>query len=121
LAGEQADAVDQLAGHAHAWAGGQPTQGASHAIELNQAVQRACGQFGFQLPTEVDQVPAQAVLRAGAFGHDVVATVGKQPDLHRAVVQERRGEALNAFAHDSADDGQRVDLVRLARTPFAAP
>ncbi len=40
--------------------------------------------------------------------------------FHCAVVEEGRGEPFDAVAHDGADDGQRVDLIRLARAPFAS-
>jgi hypothetical protein len=65
-------------------------------------------------------VPAQAVLRAGALGDKVVAVIGQQPDLHRALVQEGGRKPLDPVAQDGAGGGQRVDLVGLAGFAFAA-
>ena len=45
--------------------------------------------------------------------------IGEQADLHRALVQERRREALDAFAHHRARDRQRVDLIGLAGLALA--
>ncbi len=49
LTGEQADAADEFAGDPHARAGREPAPRASDTVQLDQAVERACGQFGFKL------------------------------------------------------------------------
>src|SRR4051812_20465405 len=120
VAGELTDAGDEFARDAHAGAGGAATQPARDAVQLRGPVQRALGQGGLEVGAEVDEVPAQAVLRAGALGDEIVAVIGQQPDVHGALIQKRGWEALDSVAQHGAGDGQRVDLIRLAGLAFAA-
>jgi hypothetical protein len=66
-------------------------------------------------------MPAQPVLRAGALGHEVLAVIGQQADLHRGLVEVGGGEALRPVPDHGAGDRERVDLVRLARLALAPP
>ena len=78
LAGQLTDAGDELARDAHAHAGAAASaELMGDAVELARAVQRALGQAGLKLGTELDQMPAQPVLRACALGHEVVAVIGQ--------------------------------------------
>src|SRR5580698_2400545 len=47
--------------------------------------------------------------------------ITEEADLQRPLVQERRGETLNALPDHSTRDGPRIDLVRLPRLTFATP
>ena len=64
-------------------------------------------------------MPAQAVLEAGAFSHEIVAVIADQPDLHRLLVQIRGRELLHAVLDDRPCDRERIDLIRLPRLTLA--
>ena len=66
-------------------------------------------------------MPPQSILDASPFGHQIVAVIGQQADLHRVLVQIRNREAVDPVLDDGASDGQRVDLIRLASLPLPAP
>jgi riboflavin biosynthesis pyrimidine reductase len=70
---------------------------------------------------ELDEMPPQPVLSAGALGNEIVAVIGDQPDLHRLLVQKRRRKALHAVLDDRARDRERIDLVRLAGLTLPTP
>jgi hypothetical protein len=88
-------------------------------IELDCAVKPAGRQRGLEFGRQVNYVPAQAVLRACALGHEILAVVGEQPDLQRCLVQMGDREALDAFLQHRAGDRPRVDLIGLARLALA--
>jgi len=54
---------------------------------------------GERQPGKSDQIDALAVARASALGNEMTAVLGEQANLHRALVQKRRREPFDAFAH----------------------
>ena len=75
LACQHAQLRDLLADDAHASARGQAPQAPVDAIELLRSFQRAASQRVFKLAAELPQMPAQAVLDAGAFGDEILAVI----------------------------------------------
>jgi hypothetical protein len=78
-------------------------------------IQAARGELRFQFWAGCDEVPAQPVLDASAFGDHVVAVISKQPDLHRTLVEIGARETFDALSQDRSRDRERVDLIGLAR------
>ena len=74
---------------------------------------------GLNPGAELEEMPAHPVHGAGPLGDQIAAVIEQQPDLDRLLVQERDGEPLDTVPDDGAGDRQRVDLIRLARRPFA--
>jgi hypothetical protein len=58
-------------------AGRSPTQNSRDAIEVSLAFQRSRRQRPLEIGTQFDQMPAQAVLHARAFGDEIVAVVSE--------------------------------------------
>ena len=121
LAGQAADLGDLFACDLDASTDRDPSQLPVDAVELARVGERAAFERRLELGREGDEMPAQPVLHAGALNDEIVAVIGQQPDLHRLLVQERGGEALDAVLDDSSGDRERVDLIRLARLALAAP
>ena len=69
---------------------------------------------------ELEQLPAQPILGAGALPHQILSMVAEKPDLHRVLIERRGGKALHAVLDHGAGDGERIDLVRLARHALPA-
>src|SRR5215207_7019096 len=121
LAGQHAQLRDLLARAAHPSAGGLPAQAPVTPIELARLLERAALDRALKLWAELEQMPAQPVLHAGALGDEIPAVIADQPDLHRFLIEMGGGEALHPVLDHGAGDRERVDLVRLARLALPAP
>ena len=76
-AGQLAQLRDLLARDRDAGAGGQPAQPSIDASRAAaDAVERAAAERALELRAELEQMPAQPVLRAGALGDEVLAVIG---------------------------------------------
>jgi hypothetical protein len=121
LAGQAADLRDLFARDPDASAGGHPPQSPLDSVELACLPKRAGLDRALELGTEVQQVPAQPVLDPGALPNQILSMVSEQPDLQRPLIEIRGGKAVHAVLDDRPRDGERVDLVRLARLALPAP
>ena len=115
IAVEAAQVRDLLARDSDPGAGGELSQLPVDPVKRPRLVERFALERGLELGAELEQMPAQSVHRAGALGDEIVAVFDQQPDLHRLLVQVRDREPLDTVLHDSSGDGERVDLIRLAR------
>ena len=121
LAAQAADLRDLFARDPDASAGGYPAQPPADSVELACLSKRAGLDRPLELGAELEQVPAQPVLSAGALAHQVRSMVSEQADLDRPLIEIRGGKALHAILDDRARDGERVDLVRFARLALRRP
>jgi hypothetical protein len=64
------------------------------------------------------EMPAQAVLQAAAFGHQVVAVADQQAQVTRGTLE--LGGRVIGLAKGGAGNGGRVDRIRLAAFPSTA-
>jgi hypothetical protein len=74
LAGQDADLPNQL-GDPHAGAGGHATQAPVDPVELPRLLERAAFERRLEPGAELEQMPAQPVLGAGALGDKILAVV----------------------------------------------
>jgi hypothetical protein len=121
LAAQHAELRDLLARDPYPGAGGQPTQASIDPAELTGIGERAAPKRALEFGAELQQMPAQPVLHPGALGDEILAVIGEQPDLHRALIEVRGGKALHAVLDHRPGDRERVDLIRLARLALPAP
>ena len=75
-AGQRAQLRDLLARDPDAGAGGQPMQPSIDAGELPRLGERAAPQRSLELGAQLEQMPAQPVLGAGALGDEILAVIG---------------------------------------------
>jgi hypothetical protein len=75
LAGQRADLADLIARDPHAGAGGHAAQEPVDPAELARLLERAPLERPLELGRELEQVPAQPVLRSRALGDEVLAVV----------------------------------------------
>jgi hypothetical protein len=120
-AGQRAQRRDLLARDPHAGAGSQPTQASINASQLPGIGERAAAERALELGAQLEQMPAQPVLHAGALDDEILAVIREQADLHRGLVEVGGGEGLHAVLDRRSGDRQRVDLIRLARLALPAP
>src|SRR5271166_5062518 len=121
LAGDHADARDQLECHPDASGALFAAKTAGDAIKRCAAVQAAGWNLRLEFWAEVNQMPAQAVDLPCALAHQVGAVIGQESNLKRSFIQKRGREALHALLEDRARYSPGIDLIGLARLALTAP
>jgi hypothetical protein len=121
LAVDLADPLEDRSGNPDLWAARQSREPSGDLRSNPWADQTLRSDLGFELGSDLHDMPPQPADQTDAFVDQLIAVIGQDPDLERLLIEERDRQRVDPFPERGASDRGRVDRIGLPRLAHRPP